>query len=256
MYVFDHVSYRRAFIEYIRHGTPIERLSTKAEAADSYVWHTVQDDKVRLSHRVNDGRIFRWNDPPTTGHPGDGFNCRCTAVQFTPGETEFAFHQIEGLGTTAPYRWGDTDFVAHYYYGGGQTVTLAEIGHLPEIVEQYSYLDAGIGALRRLSNQIANEARSVIDGPFDLPFGNAYEFGDVEFSHGGGTVSGFFDGHTSLHGRILRLVGRSQFHFTDRFEDPVGLGIELGGTPYAIEGRWAATFQAEVFLDPSQSAYK
>lgn len=243
-------------MDYIRRGTPIEVALKQATRTEEYVWRTEQDEKVRLTHRANDGHLFRWDDPPVTGHPGDDYNCRCTAIQYTPGETEFAFHEIEDLGPTVPYRWGDSDFVAHYYFGGGQAITLAEIGHLPEIVEQYSYLDQEVGALRRLSNQIAGYARGTVNGSFGFAFEGSYEFGSVEFSHGGGVVSGSFDGRTSLHGRILRIDGRSQFHFTDRFEDPVGLGIEVGGTPYAIDGRWAATFQAEVFVDPSQSAYK
>ncbi|MEM7617627.1 MAG: hypothetical protein AAF195_04525, partial [Pseudomonadota bacterium] len=30
-------------------------------------------------HSVNDGRIFFWDNPPPTGHPGEDYNCRCHA---------------------------------------------------------------------------------------------------------------------------------------------------------------------------------
>lgn len=44
-----------------------------------YTWLTARDDRVRPTHRRNDGKQFR-NDtpPPVTGHPGHDINCRCT----------------------------------------------------------------------------------------------------------------------------------------------------------------------------------
>lgn len=45
-----------------------------------YRWRTVGDDRVRDSHRANDGKIFSWDDPPSeTGHPGEDYQCRCYA---------------------------------------------------------------------------------------------------------------------------------------------------------------------------------
>ncbi len=45
-----------------------------------YRWRTVGDERVRDTHRANDGKIFPWSDPPPlTGHPGHDFNCRCFA---------------------------------------------------------------------------------------------------------------------------------------------------------------------------------
>ena len=34
------------------------------------------DGKVRPSHAANDGRVFAWDDPPPTGHPGEDYGCR------------------------------------------------------------------------------------------------------------------------------------------------------------------------------------
>ena len=52
-----------------------------------YVWHTVEDARVRPDHGRLDGLTFRWSDPPvtvTTGnragernHPGGDIQCRC-----------------------------------------------------------------------------------------------------------------------------------------------------------------------------------
>jgi len=44
-----------------------------------YVWRTVGDERVRASHRANDGEVFSWDKPPATGHPGEDIQCRCYA---------------------------------------------------------------------------------------------------------------------------------------------------------------------------------
>jgi SPP1 gp7 family putative phage head morphogenesis protein len=44
-----------------------------------YIWRTSADRRVRPTHRDNEGREYSWNDPPGTGHPGEDFQCRCTA---------------------------------------------------------------------------------------------------------------------------------------------------------------------------------
>ena len=50
-----------------------------------YRWRTMRDDRVRDTHRANDGETFRWDSPPPrTGHPGSEINCRCTAEPVTP----------------------------------------------------------------------------------------------------------------------------------------------------------------------------
>lgn len=59
-----------------------------------YIWRTVGDGKVRLSHAIHNGRIFSWDNPPNTGHPGEDYNCRCTAEPYTRGESEFAYQTL------------------------------------------------------------------------------------------------------------------------------------------------------------------
>lgn len=55
-----------------------------------YVWRTEQDQRVRKSHRIMEGVLVRWNDPPSpemlAGEPfvgnynaGEIWNCRCYA---------------------------------------------------------------------------------------------------------------------------------------------------------------------------------
>ena len=45
-----------------------------------YRWITAGDNRVRPEHEANDGLLFRWDDPPGTGHPGNAILCRCNAV--------------------------------------------------------------------------------------------------------------------------------------------------------------------------------
>lgn len=49
-----------------------------------YRWRTSGDERVRQSHSDNNGKIFRWDKPPSTGHPGDDIQCRCTAEAIIP----------------------------------------------------------------------------------------------------------------------------------------------------------------------------
>jgi SPP1 gp7 family putative phage head morphogenesis protein len=51
-----------------------------------YVWTTSADERVRPDHAELDGQVIEWDSPPVVdkrtgrrGHPGDDFQCRCTA---------------------------------------------------------------------------------------------------------------------------------------------------------------------------------
>ena len=46
---------------------------------EKYRWLTVRDERVRARHRANQDRIFAWDSPPGTGHPGTEVQCRCVA---------------------------------------------------------------------------------------------------------------------------------------------------------------------------------
>ena len=248
-------AYRTAFFEFIRRGTPIRLLQKEGMPTDQYVWRTHQDERVRTSHRINDGSIFSWSDPPPTGHPGEDYNCRCTATPYFPGETEFAYHKFTSSQVQSNDRWTDTDFVNHYYFGDGREVSLSEIGHLQEIAEQYAWRDGAEGAFRRLSDQIADASRRAEAGTVAYDFEAVYDFGSVEFSHGDGVVRGEFNGVVVSIRDLLHIDGETNFSFSDRFEDPLGLGIETGGTPFAITGSWSAIFTAEVLRGADQSEY-
>ena len=68
-------------------GTEIN-MEVSREIFTVFRWVTQGDDRVRCTHRKLNGKIFRWNDPPTTidkygnkhtGPPGTEPGCRCHA---------------------------------------------------------------------------------------------------------------------------------------------------------------------------------
>ena len=54
-------------------------FQTEALQIERYTWRSRDDFRVRASHSEYDDRVFSWSDPPEGGHPGQGWNCRCTA---------------------------------------------------------------------------------------------------------------------------------------------------------------------------------
>ncbi len=49
-----------------------------------YIWRTSKDPRVRPEHAAREGVTFDWSEPPEDGHPGEPFNCRCTAEAVLP----------------------------------------------------------------------------------------------------------------------------------------------------------------------------
>ncbi len=58
----------------------LNRIRQTEVGITKYRWLTSGDDRVRTSHREINGDIFLWSNPPSFGHPGQDFNCRCVAV--------------------------------------------------------------------------------------------------------------------------------------------------------------------------------
>src|SRR5690606_18026343 len=64
----------------------IQQERQQAPGAETCIWRTSKDSRVRESHRALDGTTQRWDTPPIvdekTGrraHPGEDFQCRCRA---------------------------------------------------------------------------------------------------------------------------------------------------------------------------------
>jgi SPP1 gp7 family putative phage head morphogenesis protein len=47
-----------------------------------YQWSTSNDERVRPTHRVLEGKIIEWDKPPPPGHPGQDYQCRCVAIPY------------------------------------------------------------------------------------------------------------------------------------------------------------------------------
>jgi SPP1 gp7 family putative phage head morphogenesis protein len=69
-------------------SSALTRARSEGMGIDWYVWRTSEDSRVRSSHRIMEGVLVRWNNPPSPesldgeksyGHYncGDIFNCRC-----------------------------------------------------------------------------------------------------------------------------------------------------------------------------------
>lgn len=59
----------------------LTRYRQQEVGIEKYQWQTSGDERVRPTHRANDGKIFSWDKPPAiTGHPGNDINCRCVAL--------------------------------------------------------------------------------------------------------------------------------------------------------------------------------
>lgn len=102
----------------------------RALGIEGYVWRTRGDGKVRDAHAARSGRLFRWDDVPEGGHPGQDHNCRCVAIpvpteetdelipiQFTPDgddgvpPQELALHEKRGGHTIALHVGKSSDFL-------------------------------------------------------------------------------------------------------------------------------------------------
>jgi SPP1 gp7 family putative phage head morphogenesis protein len=58
----------------------LNELRQTSLGVEEYTWSTSKDERVRPTHAANDGKVFKWSDPPPTGIPGSEINCRCTAL--------------------------------------------------------------------------------------------------------------------------------------------------------------------------------
>lgn len=63
----------------------------EAAGITSYTWRTSRDERVRSRHRALEGTVHRYDAPPVVdpgtqrrAHPGQDFQCRCTAEPVLP----------------------------------------------------------------------------------------------------------------------------------------------------------------------------
>ena len=72
-------------------NTQLMRERAQSMGINNYIWETQKDERVRgnptglypkakPSHHARQGKIFRWDQPPEGGAPGEAYGCRCYAV--------------------------------------------------------------------------------------------------------------------------------------------------------------------------------
>ena len=76
--------------EAARSASVLVQARSEYIGAESYIWKTAGDWKVRESHRKLNNHEFRWDNPPLSdppdhhAHPGQIWNCRCVALPIIP----------------------------------------------------------------------------------------------------------------------------------------------------------------------------
>lgn len=75
--------------ETARTASKMTEARARAVGSTEYIWRTSKDANVRHSHRKLEGKTFRWDSPPECdpghyAHPGQIWNCRCTAFPIIP----------------------------------------------------------------------------------------------------------------------------------------------------------------------------
>ncbi len=73
-----------------RTATNLVQARAQFIGSEAYIWRTVGDADVRSSHKHMNGKVVRWDEPPTldnlTGHAGALPNCRCFPEPIIPDD--------------------------------------------------------------------------------------------------------------------------------------------------------------------------
>ena len=98
----------------------INQLRQQDLGIERYIWRSQDDAKVRESHAEYDDQVFRWDEPPAGGHPGQAHNCRCYAEPVRP-DVPNDVTLVDYVPTDGGYPLQD---LAEHEVGGGHTIKL------------------------------------------------------------------------------------------------------------------------------------
>ncbi len=62
----------------------LDRMRQESVGVQEYIWRTSQDERVRPTHRVRNGKTYRWDSKDIK--PGEEIRCRCTSEPVFPAE--------------------------------------------------------------------------------------------------------------------------------------------------------------------------
>lgn len=246
--------YKKSFENYLRTGAPIvltqKRDNNLFPQTGQYIWRIRRDSKVRSAHAVNDGKIFDWNNPPVTGHPGQEYGCRCRAIPYVQSVSESMHIALSDVHDSGP-EWSSRDFLNHYWNGNGAAIALRKAGHLEKVVDAYMQI-----VEQRLKEQIADAAREKIGQTFFYTFDNLYHMTSVVFSLGKTTIGGLFFGSSVPKNGALEIEGLIEFYLKDEFTDPTDFGIDLPRSQdYDIYDSWKGSVRGVVSMDRAKSEF-
>lgn len=63
-----------------KYNGSLTRLRQTEIGVEEYIWSTARDARVRPEHARLNTEKFRWDKPPAVGHPGEDYQCRCSAI--------------------------------------------------------------------------------------------------------------------------------------------------------------------------------
>lgn len=98
----------------------INQLRQQELGIEQYIWRSQDDTKVRDSHAEYDDQVFRWDEPPEDGHPGQAHSCRCYAEPVSPS-TPDDVTLVDYVPTAGGYPLQD---LAEHEAGGGHSIEL------------------------------------------------------------------------------------------------------------------------------------
>jgi len=98
----------------------INQLRQEDLGIERYIWRSQDDARVRASHAEYDDHVFRWDEPPEGGHPGQAHNCRCYAEPIRPGDSSGVTF-VDYVPTGEGYPLQD---LAEHEAKGGHTIKL------------------------------------------------------------------------------------------------------------------------------------
>ena len=98
----------------------INQLRQQDLGIERYIWRSQDDAKMRDSLAAYDDQVFRWDEPPAGGHPGQAHNCRCYAEPLRP-DAPNDVRLVECVPTDGGFPFQD---LAEHEAAGGHTIAL------------------------------------------------------------------------------------------------------------------------------------
>jgi len=71
----DNVKFSEKLAERSKAYSRVEKIKQTRMGVKRYTWLTCSDEKTCPECAKNNGKTFSWDNPPPTGHPGEGKSC-------------------------------------------------------------------------------------------------------------------------------------------------------------------------------------